>query len=186
MHSILKILLAIVIFGVLIFIHEFGHFMIAKLCGIKVNKFALGMGPCIFRKRKGETEYSVRILPIGGFCSMEGEDEESNNEGAFGSKPVWKRILVVAAGAFMNILLGFILVVVTTCMLTRIPVMKISGFDTTGENEGKIVASSYETGLSVLSLIHISEPTRPSEISYAVFCLKKIFLMIRRPPRSTL
>ncbi len=149
MHSILKILLAIVIFGVLIFIHEFGHFMVAKLCGIKVNKFALGMGPCIFRKTKGETEYSVRILPIGGFCSMEGEDEESDNEGAFGSKPVWKRILVVAAGAFMNILLGFILVVVTTCMLTRIPVMKISGFDTTGENEGKIVASSYETGLCV-------------------------------------
>ena len=82
----LKYILAIIIFGVIIFIHEFGHFFVAKLCGIKVNKFALGMGPKILKKQIGETEYSLRLFPVGGFCAMEGEDQESENSRAFGNK----------------------------------------------------------------------------------------------------
>lgn len=97
----LKYILAIIIFGVIIFIHEFGHFFVAKLCGIKVNKFALGMGPKILKKQIGETEYSLRLFPVGGFCAMEGEDQESENSRAFGNKPVWKRMFVIVAGAFM-------------------------------------------------------------------------------------
>ena len=71
------ILIAILVFGVLIAVHELGHFVVAKLCGVKVNEFAIGMGPALFKKRKGETMYALRILPIGGFCAMEAEDEAS-------------------------------------------------------------------------------------------------------------
>lgn len=103
------ILIGVLLFGLIIFSHEFGHFFTAKLCGIRVNEFALGMGPKIFSKVKGETRYSLRLLPIGGYCAMEGEDEESNDNKAFGNKPVWQRMIVLVAGGAMNILLGMIL-----------------------------------------------------------------------------
>ena len=77
------IIAAILIFGVLIAVHELGHFLAAKACGVRVNEFSIGMGPAIFHTAKGETEYSLRLLPIGGFCAMEGEDEESDDAGAF-------------------------------------------------------------------------------------------------------
>ena len=80
----------------IIFLHELGHFVTAKLSGIRVNEFALGMGPTIFHFERGETKYALRLFPIGGFCAMEGEDEESDDERAFGNKPVWKRILEAA------------------------------------------------------------------------------------------
>ena len=143
----LKYILAIIIFGVIIFIHEFGHFFTAKLCGIKVNKFALGMGPRLLKKQIGETEYSLRLLPIGGFCAMEGEDEKSDNDRAFGNKPVWKRMIVIVAGAFMNILLGFVLTVVLTCMRTAVPSTVVGGFSTESETSRVITAQSYECGL---------------------------------------
>lgn len=110
--NILLILFAVLLFGLIIFIHEFGHFFTAKLSGIRVNEFAIGMGPTLFHFQKGETQYSLRLLPIGGYCAMEGEDESSDDEGAFGNKPVWKRIIVVCAGAVMNILFGIILMMV--------------------------------------------------------------------------
>lgn len=115
MTTFLSILLAILIFGCIIAIHEFGHFIAAKCNKIQVNEFSIGMGPKIFQFQKGETRYSLRLLPIGGFCSMEGEDAESQNERAFDRKPVWRRMIVVLAGAFMNIVLGFVLLLVTTC-----------------------------------------------------------------------
>jgi len=111
----LVILGGILGFGLLIFIHEFGHFITAKLHKIKVNEFALGMGPKIFSFVKGETRYSLRLFPVGGFCSMEGEDEESEDDRAFNKKAVWRRITVVAAGAFFNFVLGFILVLIIVC-----------------------------------------------------------------------
>lgn len=113
MSTIFTILIALLIFCFLIFIHEFGHFIVAKLCKIKVNEFALGMGPTLFKFKKKETLYSLKLFPVGGYCAMEGEDEESSDENAFNNKSVWKRILVVIAGAFMNILLGLILVFVS-------------------------------------------------------------------------
>ena len=103
---------AIVIFLVLVLVHEFGHFITAKLCGVTVHEFAIGMGPTIFEKKYKETVYSLRCIPIGGFCAMEGEDEESDKEGAFGNKKPWQRILILASGALMNLLLGLILMFV--------------------------------------------------------------------------
>ena len=107
-----KILLAILFFGVIVMIHEFGHFATAKLFKVKVNEFAIGMGPAIFKKKKGETLYALRLFPIGGFVSMEGEDEESEDERAFNRQKVWKRFIIVAAGATMNLILGLIIVAV--------------------------------------------------------------------------
>jgi len=100
---------AIVIFLVLVLVHEFGHFITAKLCGVTVNEFAIGMGPTIFKKEYKGTVYSLRCIPIGGFCAMEGEDEESDSKGAFSNKKPWQRILILVSGAAMNLLLGFAL-----------------------------------------------------------------------------
>lgn len=108
----LLILIALLLFGLIIFIHEFGHFFTAKLSGIRVNEFAIGMGPTLLHFQRGETQYSLRLLPIGGYCAMEGEDESSEDERAFNKKPVWKRIIVVCAGAVMNILLGIVLMMI--------------------------------------------------------------------------
>lgn len=106
------ILVAILFFGIIIMVHETGHFAFAKLFGVKVNEFSLGMGPKIISKKKGETAYSWRLFPIGGFVSMEGEDEASDDERAFNNKPCWQRIIIVAAGAIINILIGLIIIAV--------------------------------------------------------------------------
>lgn len=110
--NILLIIIAVLLFGFIVFVHEFGHFFTAKLSGIRVNEFAIGMGPTLFKFQRGETKYALRLFPIGGFCAMEGEDEKSDDEKAFGNKPVWKRILVVVMGAVMNILLGLIVMMI--------------------------------------------------------------------------
>lgn len=103
------IVIGVLLFGFVIFFHELGHFLLAKASGVRVNEFALGMGPKLFGFTKGETQYALRLFPIGGYCAMEGEDEDSGDPGSFGAKPVWKRILVVVAGAVFNIILGFFL-----------------------------------------------------------------------------
>ena len=108
----MTIIYAIIIFCILIFVHELGHFVSAKACGVKVNEFSLGMGPAVFKKQKGETLYSLRIFPIGGFCAMEGEDEDSEDERAFNRKPAWQRAVILAAGAFMNLLTAVVLMIV--------------------------------------------------------------------------
>ena len=91
----------------MISLHEFGHFIAAKLSGVKVFEFAIGMGHAIFKKQKGETLYSLRAFPIGGYCSLEGEDAESDSPTAFNNQKLWKRFIVISAGAILNILLGF-------------------------------------------------------------------------------
>ncbi len=108
--SILSVILAIFIFGLLIFVHEGGHFFFARLFGVTVNEFAIGMGPKIFSRKseKSGIVYSLRLLPFGGFVSMAGEDDESDDENAFYKKAVWKRIIITAAGATVNILIGII------------------------------------------------------------------------------
>ncbi len=108
--KVLPFIIAILLFCFIIFIHEFGHFICAKLSGVKVNEFAIGMGPKIFSVKKGETKYSLRVFPVGGYCAMEGEDGDSDDGRAFNKAPIWKRIVIVAAGAVMNILLGFIII----------------------------------------------------------------------------
>ena len=108
--TVLYILLAVLIFGVLIAIHEFGHFAAAKACGVRVEEFAVGMGPVLWKKQKGETQYSLRAVPLGGFCAMTGEDEASDDPRAFTSQTAWKRILILVAGAFMNFVLGLVII----------------------------------------------------------------------------
>ena len=104
------VLFGILIFGVLIAFHEFGHFLAAKLCGVRVNEFAVGMGPAIWKKQKGETLYALRCIPLGGYCAMEGEDEDSEDPRAFTSQPVWKRLIILCAGSFNNFLLGVLVI----------------------------------------------------------------------------
>ena len=112
MTTALYAILAILLFGLLVGIHEFGHFAVAKLCGVKVLEFSLGMGPAIWQKQGKETLYSLRIVPFGGYCAMAGEDESSNDPRAFTNQPHWKRILILCAGAFMNFLLGLVIVII--------------------------------------------------------------------------
>ena len=126
-----KILAALVIFGLIVTIHEFGHFIVAKLNRVKVNEFAIGMGPKLLQFGRGETKYTLRLLPIGGFCAMEGEDPDTDmpeslggsgyqkdeeesaavkaDGRAFYQKKVWQRMLIVVAGAVMNLVLGYVL-----------------------------------------------------------------------------
>lgn len=108
MSTVISIISAVLIFCVIVVVHEFGHFIVARKCGIDVQEFAIGMGPVIFKRQGKHTLFTLRLLPLGGFCSM-GEDEESDNENSFRNKSVWRRIAVIAAGAIMNLILGFIL-----------------------------------------------------------------------------
>lgn len=137
----MSIILALVIFEVIIVIHEFGHFIVAKMCGVKVNEFAIGMGPAIIKKQKGETLYAWRLLPIGGYCSMEGEDKDSESDRAFCKKSVPKRMAIVVAGVVMNLILGIILLIVHTSFTAPITSTQISWFE---DN-----AKSQSTGLQI-------------------------------------
>ncbi|MBQ3133344.1 MAG: site-2 protease family protein [Clostridia bacterium] len=146
--NILKIAAALLLFGIIILVHEWGHFFVAKRCGIRVNEFAMGMGPKLFSFGKGETAYSLRLFPIGGFCAMEGEDEASTDPRAFSNQKVWKRIAVVVAGALMNFVLGYVVLLIAL----GVCVQKESGFDYPMYSTTQIAvldedASSYQSGL---------------------------------------
>ncbi len=106
----LTVIYAILIFCLLIFVHELGHFTAAKSVGVRVNEFSLGMGPLLFHFTKGETEYSLRALPIGGYCKMEGEDEDSDDPKAFNNKSTWRKVIVVVAGSFMNLVTCIVII----------------------------------------------------------------------------
>ena len=108
----MSIILAILIFSFLIFIHEFGHFITAKLSGVQVNEFAMFMGPAIWKKQKGETLYSIRCIPIGGYCAMEGEDQDTDNPRSFQKAAWWKRLIILVAGSAMNFIAGILIMVI--------------------------------------------------------------------------
>ena len=137
----MSIIVSMLVFGAVIMIHELGHFIVAKNSGIKVNEFSIGMGPQLFGKTVGDTLYSVRLLPIGGYVAMEGEDEESDAEGAFNFAPVQSRIAVVVAGAVMNMILGFVVLFYLTSTQSAITSRTVSNF-----YEG---AMTQQTGLMV-------------------------------------
>ncbi len=175
----MKYIIAILIFGIIIFVHEFGHFIAAKLCGIRVLKFAVGMGPKLIGKQFGETEYSLRLLPIGGFCAMEGEETDavskkelgeeavSDSEHSISSKPIWQRFLVFFAGPFMNLVLGFIVAFALTCMSVAVPSTEVKAFHT--DSEGAICAQSYESGLregDIILEVNDMMILTPSDLSY--------------------
>ena len=109
---------AILIFGILIMIHELGHFSVARWCGVHIEEFSIGMGPKLLQKKtkKQGTLFSLRLLPIGGYVSMKGENEEVEGEDSFTGKKVWQRMAIVVAGALMNLILGFIIVFIIVCL----------------------------------------------------------------------
>lgn len=139
--NIALIIIGVLLFEFIIFAHEFGHFITAKKSGVQVNEFAIGMGPKLFSFKKGETRYSLRLFPIGGYCAMEGEDQESANPRAFTNAKIWKRMIIIVAGAVMNILVGFLLMFIVTVNQSEFYSTQISAFTPT--------SFSSKTGLQV-------------------------------------
>lgn len=125
----MAIVFAILLFSFLIFIHELGHFVAAKLSGVQVNEFSMFMGPAIFKKQVGETLYSIRCIPIGGYCAMEGEDEKTDNPRSFRSAAWWKRLIILVAGSFMNFVIGVLLVAIVLFWQPRYVVPQISNIE---------------------------------------------------------
>lgn len=116
MSVIFSIIFAVLLFSILIFVHELGHFVAAKLSGVQVNEFAMFMGPALVKWKRGETLYSIRTIPIGGYCAMEGEDEDTDNPRSFQKAKWWKRLIILVAGSFMNFVAGVLIVsVVLMC-----------------------------------------------------------------------
>ena len=119
---------AVLLFLVMIVIHEFGHFIAAKLMGVRVNEFSVGFGPAIFKKQGKETLYALRVVPFGGYCAMEGEDDGSDDPRAFCNKSAWRRFIIIVAGAVFNIILGFILVMCILAPAKRFITTTVDGF----------------------------------------------------------
>ncbi len=113
MTTAFSILAALILLSVLVMVHELGHFLAGRALGFSILEFAIGMGPKLFSRKKGETEFSIRALPIGGMCRFEGEDQEAANERSFNAQKVWKRIIVVVAGPVMNLLFAILVSIVT-------------------------------------------------------------------------
>ena len=116
----MSIIFAILMFSVLIFVHELGHFMTAKLFGVQVNEFSMFMGPALWKKQIGETLYAIRCIPFGGYCAMEGEDEDTDNPRSFQKASWWKRIIILAAGSVMNFLAGLLIYAILFLPQTQI------------------------------------------------------------------
>jgi len=136
----LSIVIALIIFSILVIVHEFGHFIVAKMNHIVVNEFSIGMGPRLFSFKKGETRYSIKLLPFGGSCAMLGEDEDTNVEGSFNSKSVWARMAVVVAGPVFNFVLAWVLAII---------VIAYSGADVSNVIQVDKDSAAYEAGLRV-------------------------------------
>ncbi len=143
----LYLLLTFFLMGLLIFVHELGHYLTARLCGVTIHEFAIGMGKRLggFTSKKTGIQYSFRILPIGGYVAMEGEDEEVDDPNAFNKKNVWQRMLILVAGAGMNVIAGFLAMLILTTGMTlggyKLPSTTVAEFA-----DG---APSYVTGLEL-------------------------------------
>ena len=146
-NTVYPILIALIFFELIIIIHEGGHFVAARLMKIKVNEFSIGMGPKVFQFKKGDTTYSLRWILFGGYCQMEGESEESDSEFSFSKKKVWQRIVVVVAGALMNLVLGFIIVAIIVSSQSLIGTPEIAKFD-----EGAVSSQSLKVGDTIKSI----------------------------------
>ena len=146
-NTVYPILIAVLFFELIIIVHEGGHYAAARLMKIKVNEFSIGMGPKIFQFERKGTKYSLRWVLFGGYCSMEGENEESDDNGAFVNKKVWQRIFVVVAGAVMNLVLGFIIVLIIVSSQNLVGTPQVAKFEdnavsqSTGLQTGDIIKS---------------------------------------------
>lgn len=160
------VLFAILLFGVLVFIHELGHYIFARIFGVTVYEFAIGMGPKLLsvKSKKTGIAYSLRLLPIGGFVSMAGEDEETDDPNSIGKKPLWQRIIITAAGSFSNILLGIIVMGIMVLSTSQLYSTTVAGFPENG-------ATSNSYGLKEGDRIIAVGPRRvhvPYDLSYAI------------------
>lgn len=122
----MTIVFAILMFSLLIFVHELGHFVAAKLSGVQVNEFAIFMGPAIAKWKRGETQYSVRCIPFGGYCAMEGEDEDTENPRSFQKAAWWKRLIILVAGVAMNFVIGVMLMGIYVAPENTVPTSQIA------------------------------------------------------------
>lgn len=128
-NTVYPILIAILFFELIIVIHEGGHFVAARLMGVKVNEFSIGMGPKLFQFKRGDTAYSLRLVLFGGYCAMEGEDEDSDDENSFSNKKVIQRIFIVVAGAVMNLILGLVIIAIIICSQDLVGTPVVARFD---------------------------------------------------------
>ncbi len=140
-------LVAILLFVVMIVIHEFGHFIAAKSLGVRVNEFSVGFGPALFKKQGKETLYAVRAVPFGGYCAMEGEDEGSNDPKAFCNKSAWRRLVIIVAGAFFNLVFGLIIVMMILAPANRYITTTVEGF-----HDVSVSAESLQEGDKILKV----------------------------------
>lgn len=160
------IIVALLIFGLLIMIHEFGHYIVARLCGVYIEEFSIGMGPKLFQRKmkKQGTLLSLRALPIGGYVSMKGEDEDEDAPDSFSRKKVWQRMLIVVAGATMNLILGFLIVFVIVCSSEHLASTTVHSFfdDATSNAVGGL-----EVGDTILSVGEVRVYTG-EELTYEI------------------
>lgn len=163
--NLLHIISALLIFGFLILIHEFGHFITARFFGVTVHEFSIGMGPKLFsyESKKNGIRYSLRAFPIGGFVSMEGEDEESADENAFHKKAVWKRIIITASGAFMNIVIGIIVMSILVATQDILPSNTVGAFIESEDGSNFAYAGGIRVGDEIVKVdktrVHIANET---------------------------
>lgn len=125
----MSVIFALLLFSLLIFVHELGHFLAAKFSGVQVNEFSVFMGPAIFQKQVGQTLYSLRCIPFGGYCAMEGEDTESDDPHSFGAAAWWKRLIILVAGAVMTFIAGIILLLIVFAPAKSVVVPEIAAFE---------------------------------------------------------
>ncbi len=135
--SVLFVLAGIFIFGFLIAIHELGHFLAARLCGVRVSEFSIGMGPLLWHRETEETRYSLRLLPIGGFCALGEDDEDTGDARSFAHQGFWKKLVILAAGSFMNLLAGVAVIACIFATASGFYVDQVAGFSEGFPLEGK-------------------------------------------------
>lgn len=156
------ILVAIVVFGAIILIHELGHFLAARAFHVQVREFSIGMGPAIWKKMRGKTLYSLRAVPIGGFVQLDGEDEESNDPNAFSNQKAWKRLIIIAAGAIMNLLLGLVISVCLVSVRGYVGTTQVVRFE-----EGAVSSQALQEGDRIYS-VNGSRTWIDNDIVYAL------------------
>lgn len=181
----LYILLAILLFGVLILVHEAGHYLTARLCGVTVNEFSVGMGPKLISHTSKKTgiAYSLRLLPIGGFVSMAGEDEDSDDPNAFNNKTIPQRLLILIAGAFMNLLIGLILMVIISVGTNVIGSTTIERFEDSASSQ----ASGLMPGDEILK-VGDQRVWFSSDLCYTLMhdCVEPIDVLVQRGDEKVL
>lgn len=152
MNTLLTIVLALLVFGFLIFIHEFGHYLFARIYKVKINEFSIGMGPKLasYKSKKTGINYAISMLPIGGYVAMAGEDDESDDPDSFDKKPAWQRLIITAAGATVNLVVGFI---VMTLLITITPIGSTTVAEFYTKEETGFEISSSESGLEAGDVI---------------------------------